>query len=546
MKILFRLPVLVLLFVSGISNSQQTLQFTNVTNLDMMIANIFGVQCDGVSNVQLFSSPYSVGRFENGAGIGLNSGLVLSTGIVANSNQYYGVFNSVSIGGIGDPDIAAYGAAAGQNPDNYDACRVEFDFTPSVTDTIRFSYILASEEYPEYSMSAYTDRFLFLVSENGGPTFNIAVLPGTTTPVEINSVNQFMNPQYYIDNSTAPSATYFVFDGYTTPFEAKFFAQAGSSYHIKLVIADVSDYVYDSAILLDEQESFNDISGNLTVNGSPAEGILEVFNYVMTDTLLAQPVQTLVVSNGTYLADSLQTGMYHVRFTPEPTLFPGVAPLYYTNGDTWTTADAIGLPCFLNSGNINSNVLNAMSGSGVISGNVIIDTTYLKMQTISFENALLKLFNSSDEVVAFTYTDVNGNYQFQNVSTGSYYVRMDVPYIPQLNDHAITLTGNQVVLGADFSVMTDGITAEDNLMLGIAEETYSWVTLYPVPANDKIYLNNNSSSPIDFEILSLEGQIIENGTAGIGETAINTEKLSNGIYFVRLGEKDLRKLIIKK
>lgn len=546
MKIFLRSQFFIFTLFSGFAFSQQPIEFTTVTNLDMMIANIFGVQCDGVSNVQLFSSPYSVGRFENGTSIGLNSGLMLSTGIVSNSGQNFNMFNSTAIGVMGDSDIAAYGAANGQNPDNYDACRIEFDFTPSVSDTIRFTYILASEEYPEYSMSSFTDRFLFLISENGGPTTNIAVLPGTTTPVEINSVNQFMNSQYYIDNSTAPSANYFIFDGYTTPFEAKFFAQVGASYHIKLVIADVSDYIYDSAILLDEQESFNDINGNLTVNGSPAEGILEVFNYVMTDTLLAQPVQTLVVSNGTYLADSLQTGMYHVRFTPDPVMFPGVAPLYYTNGDTWTTADAIGLPCFLNSGNINSNTLNVLSGSGIISGNVIIDTSYLKSPTVGFENALLKLFDSNDDVIAFTYTDANGNYQFQNVATGTYYVRMDVPYIPQLNDHLINLTGNQVVLGADFSVLSDGITAVDNLMLGITEESYAFVTLYPNPANEKVILNNSSNATIFFTILSLEGQVIEKGIAGTGTTEIKTDNLTNGIYFVQLGENDLRKLIIKK
>lgn len=546
MRFFYFLMFSISLLIAGSVYSQQQIQFTQINNLDMMIANIFGVQCDGVSNVQLFSSPLSVGRFENGSGIGLNSGLVLSTGIVSNSGQNVGVFNSTAIGLSGDVDIANYGIAAGQNPANYDACRVEFDFTPSISDTIRFTYILASEEYPEYSMSSFTDRFLFLVSENGGPTTNIAVLPGTSTAVEINSVNQFINSQYYIDNTTVPSAAYFVFDGYTTPFEAKFFAQVGSSYHIKLVIADVDDYIFDSAILLDEQESYNDINGNLTVNGSPAEGILEVFNYVMADTLLAQPIQTIIVNNGTYLADSLQTGMYHVRFTPDPTLFPGVAPLYYTDGNTWTTADAIGLPCFLNNGNINSNTLNVLSGSGIISGNVIIDTTYLKAPTVAFENALLKLFNADDEVIAFTYTDVNGNYQFQSIPTGSYYIRMDVPYIPQLNDHLIMLTGNQHVLGADFSVLPDGITAVDNMMLGIIEQNNLNLSMHPNPANEKVIFLNTSGKEINYMILTIEGHEIENGIVETGNTEINTQNLSNGMYFVRFGSNDLRKLIIKK
>jgi hypothetical protein len=59
-------------------------------------------------------------------------------------------------------------------------------------------------------------RFLFLVSENNGPSQNIAVLPNGTI-VQINSINQFVNTNYYVDNS-ATSATYqdFVFDGYSS------------------------------------------------------------------------------------------------------------------------------------------------------------------------------------------------------------------------------------------------------------------------------------------------------------------------------------------
>lgn len=534
----------IVFLTSGYSYSQ-TIEFTQISNLEMMIANIFGVQCDGVSNVQLMAVPQQVGRFENGGILGLNSGLVLSTGIVSGSQQPSAVFNSTTLGTVGDAEIAQFGANAGQMSSNYDACVVEFDFTPTLSDTIRFNYVLASEEYPEFANTPYTDRFLFLVSENNGSYANIAVLPGTTIPVEINSVNQMINPQYYIDNLSGPNAGSFVFDAYTTPFEAKFFAQSGATYHIKLVIADVSDYVFDSAIFLDEQESYNDINGTLTVNGAPAEGIIEVFNFI-GDTTLAQPIQILAVTNGTYLADSLQTGMYHVRFTPDPALFPGVAPLYYTNGDTWSTAEAIGLPCFLNSGNINSNTLNVLNGSGVIAGSVIIDTTYLKSPTVPYENALVKLFNISNQVVAFTYSDVLGNFQFTAIPSGNYYIRLDVPYIPQLNDHSITVVGNDIVIGADFSILIDGIYAVDNIELGIEEANLLEVAVYPNPAKDKIYISNGTKADLSVELSTIDGQIIHKSFIGIGNTELDLLTLADGIYFIRLGASDLRKLIVKK
>ena len=542
MKKLFTLLVVTLLSTSIFS---QTIQFSPISNLDMMIANIFGVQCDGVSNAQMVAVPQQIGRFENGGILGLNSGLVLSTGIITGSQQPSSVFNNTFLGTSGDVDIANFGSLAGQNPTNYDACIVEFDFTPTLSDTISFTYVLASEEYPEYANSSFTDRFLFLVSSNNGPYSNIAFLPGTTIPVEINSVNATVNPQYYIDNLLGPNAGNFVFDAYTTPFLAKFFAQTGVTYHIKLVIADVSDSSFDSAIFLDEQESYNDINGLLTVNNSPAEGTLEVFNFV-TDTLLAQPVQTIAVTNGTYLADSLQTGMYHVRFTPNPALFPGVAPLYYTNGDTWATATAIGLPCFLNSGNISLDTLSALSGSGVITGNIIIDTSYLKSPTVAFENALVKLYNQSNQVIAFTYSDVNGNYQFTSVPTGVYSIKLDVPYIPQVNVHSISLVGNDVIIGADFSILSDGIIANDNLELGVNEVVQYAVEMYPNPAKDKVVFSNDSNSPISYELITINGMIIQKGSIGIGKSTLDVQNLSEGMYFVNIGGKELRKLVVKK
>ena len=538
----------VMLLFAGITSqaSAQQISFSQISDLDMMIANIFGVQCDGVSNVQLIAVPQQVGRFENGSSIGLNSGLVLSTGIVQNSNQPSNVFVSTAFGTGLDADIANFGAAAGQNPNNFDACVVQFDFTPSISDTIRFTYLLASEEYPEYSGSSYTDRFLFLVSENGGVSQNIAFLPGTNLPVEINSVNQFTNPQYYIDNLTGPNASTFVFDGYTVPFEAKFYAQVGSNYTIKLVIADVSDAIYDSAIFLEEQESYNDISGNLTVDGVPAEGILEVFHFVQEDTLLATPVYTAIVSNGQYLADSLATGMYHVRFTPDTVLFPLSEPLYFVGGDTWSQAQEIGLPCFLDQGNINSTTLGALSGNASISGTVSIDTSYTKAALEPFEGALVKLLDDSDDVKAFTYSAADGTFTFQGVDPGTYHILIDVPYIPQVNIHEIFVTDSENYYGADFEILPSGIQAEDNLVLGVNDIVTFDATIYPNPAQEELTVIHNNSESLSYQLVSLNGLEVTSGIASIGKTNIELTNLENGVYFLILGENKREKIIVAK
>lgn len=536
-KISFKLLVITTL-LSGCFNTlaqTTTIQFAPVSDYNTLIANIFGIQCESVSNIQVTAAAQAIGRFENGQALGLTNGLALSTGFLMGSNQASQVELSTDNGQPGDVDIANYGTLNGQVSNNYNATVVTFDFTPVTSDTISFSYIFASEEYPEYVNTNYTDRFLFLVAENGGTATNIAFIPGTTTAVEINSVNQFVNTAYYIDNTLSSSPTYnnFVFDGYTTPLTATFYAQVGSVYHIKLVIADVSDGIMDSAIFLDEQEAYNNISGTVNVNNAPGQGVLEIFNF-LHDTILATPIETLTITNGTYHVDSLATGLYHVRFTPDPAFYPNTPPVYFTSGSDWTTATTIGLPCFLSNAGVYSDSLPVLNGSGSISGSIVIDTSFLKSLNVPLEQALVYLHDSTTNALrAFTYSDAQGNFIFQQVPAGSYYIRLDVPYIPQVNQHQINLPDDQHMTGADFAVQNDGIYALNNLYLGL--ETYEATTsftLYPNPTRNSISISASNGS-YEYQLTDLNGHVILSGKGQQGVQQLYLENMAPGMYLFK-------------
>ncbi|MGV3610415.1 MAG: choice-of-anchor L domain-containing protein [Fluviicola sp.] len=533
-----------LLTYSNFSNSQ--LVYTGVSNLEVLITNIFGVQCQGVTNVTLQGTQSQVARFENGTSLGINSGLVLSTGFPNISSVPSSTFASLNMTMPGDNDIIQYGNVA-TGYGSFDAISVQFDFTPIVTDTIRFNYIFASEEYPEYSNSQYTDRFLFLVSENAGPPVNIANVPGTTVPVEINSINQYFNSQFYVDNATGLNSTNFVFDGYTVPLQAKFFAQVGSTYHIKLVISDVSDAVYDSAIFLDEQEANNDISGSLTVNGQPAEGTLEVFNFVQ-DTIVAIPVETVNVTNGTYVADSLPTGLYHVRFTPDPVLFPGAVPLYFATSSTWTGADAIGLPCFLNNANINADTLDVLSATGSVSGTIVVDTSYLKSLNVPFEGALMLLKNAqTHETRGFAYTAANGTYTINHVEAGSYYLLVDVPYIPHTDTMFFDIPVGGVLFDADYAILPNGIETNGTPYLGMEEYKELEWSMAPNPANKIVEITSDQAVKV-IQIITIDGAVVSEIYPSNGglKTSFDISNLKQGVYLVRMDQSAPKRLVVTK
>ncbi|MFN5620039.1 MAG: choice-of-anchor L domain-containing protein [Flavobacteriales bacterium] len=193
-----------------------------------------------------------VGTFtSNGSGLGIESGLILSTGQAIGAEGDYNLGSaatSVTNGIPNDIDIA--GLVSGPS---FDGSILEFDFI-ATGDSMDFVYVFGSEEYEEFVGSAFNDVFGFFVNGPGingsfwNGAVNIALIPGTTDPVAINTVNANYNSAYFVVNTGQIQAQY---DAYTTPLHACIGGlQIGEVYHIKLAIADVSDQILDSGVFL--------------------------------------------------------------------------------------------------------------------------------------------------------------------------------------------------------------------------------------------------------------------------------------------------------
>jgi hypothetical protein len=184
------------------------------------------------------------GLFSGGTGIfPFESGIVLTTGEAAfvigpNNDDSAGVDNET-------PGDAALSAIAGQGAETFNASILEFQFIPT-GGTISFQFVFGSEEYNEFVGDVYNDVFAFFL--NGT---NIAVVPGTTTPITINSINNNLNSQLYTDNENGALDTQL--DGLVGVRMAVFAVGSvnpGVTNTIRLAIADTADEVLDSAVLI--------------------------------------------------------------------------------------------------------------------------------------------------------------------------------------------------------------------------------------------------------------------------------------------------------
>jgi len=240
-----------------------------VTNTAMtptaLVQNVLNGTGVTISNVTYSGSAQAIGSFTaNGTNLGINSGIIMTTGTVQNTAAGPHGPNNVPGAGIdngfgGDGQLGAL--VGGQT---FNAAILEFDFE-TCSDTVQFNYVFASEEYPEYVNENVNDIFAFFISGPGipGGTQNIAVLPNGGGVVAIDNIHPSgvnvsgvsyppVNPQYYVDNTNGPTIQY---DGFTKKLTAYAVVQCNTVYHLKMAIADVGDGVWDSGIFL-EANSF--------------------------------------------------------------------------------------------------------------------------------------------------------------------------------------------------------------------------------------------------------------------------------------------------
>ncbi|MCX6147594.1 MAG: choice-of-anchor L domain-containing protein [Candidatus Kapabacteria bacterium] len=217
------------------------------------------------SNSQKSDYPLIGGFTDAKSKVGIDKGLVLATGNVKRIVQPGAACNTTMSDSYNQKrlistDLYSYSVPFLVDAGG-DASILTIVFIPSTKD-LSFSYVFASEEYPEYVGSQFNDIFVFLLSGNGiiGKK-NIALIPNTNTNVAINNVNNGGSgcgilssfippsyPNYFKDNNGVDD---YVFDGQTKELTATVNnLTIGSQYTMDIIIQDIGDMEFDSGIFL--------------------------------------------------------------------------------------------------------------------------------------------------------------------------------------------------------------------------------------------------------------------------------------------------------
>jgi hypothetical protein len=188
----------------------------------------------------------------------LNGGIIISTGSVTALPTTPTFLAATALNTPGHPLLNNIVAPLS----TLDAQSISFVFK-ATSDSVEFNFVFASEEYNDYVNTVFNDVFGFFVTGPGfAPNTNVALIPGTTTPIAINTINNggpypvgssgpCTNCNYYIDNLVQPTPIAFAFDGFTTSIKIKFPVWPCADYTFTIAIADVADRAIDSSVLLE-------------------------------------------------------------------------------------------------------------------------------------------------------------------------------------------------------------------------------------------------------------------------------------------------------
>lgn len=263
----FKYFLTILLAVTIVSVKAQYITVdTQTYTPEQLVKDVFfgnqNSNCIAVENVSISGWDFgngnkSYGYFDqNGSSFAMEKGIILSTGSALTASGPNGDIQSGNdTSWIGDRDLDD-----GINVTNtFNSTILEFDFTATKTNSVSFEYLFASEQYlltGKASQCDFTDGFAFLIKEAGSsnPYRNLAVIPGTNTPIKSNTVRgpgglcSPINEQYFGQYNLYETPTNF--GGETKILTAVTDIIPGVKYHLKLVIADEGNGLYDSAVFL--------------------------------------------------------------------------------------------------------------------------------------------------------------------------------------------------------------------------------------------------------------------------------------------------------
>jgi hypothetical protein len=292
----------------------------------------------------------------------------------------------------------------------------------------------------------------------------------------------------------------------------------------------------------------NELGGTVTdMSGLPVyPGYVKAYKFARSGAYPAVD-STGLDEEGGYLLKSLYPGSYTLLALPDRLEYPDGMPTYLGNVVGWNSAQFLPIETdtratFLNITLTEVPKLTPADGSGGIAGNVSYEEEGgLKgtmARPVTRTSVILKKRSErkstmDDEIIAYVITDDLGNFFFVNVPDGQYTLIVDIPGLEMLEEHHVTIQGNQIVSGLDYTVSDEGIYTYTGVGIPPVEEPP--FRLYPNPGNGLIRIESAAEVTCHVQVFNSTGQLVaarECSTAS-GSGTLDLSEVKDGLYMIQ-------------
>lgn len=236
---------------------------------------------------------------------------------------------------------------------------------------------------------------------------------------------------------------------------------------------------------------------------------------------------TMVDFNGVYSFPMVPNGDYNILAIP--TDGSNYLPTYYEGTLFWQDATIVSAGQTLNP--LNIQLVSAQGtmpqGNGSISGHI----NQSGIRDGFLGQVIIYLTDENHNIIAFTQVNENGDFSFNNLAYGDYFIRAELPgiysdYIP------VTVSATQVNA-------TVNMTVTGNSILGKREgmATASELSVSPNPANNVVRISfTGNNNPVRISVIDLTGRELTgyDVNSSISHKDFNIQHLNPGIYLVKL------------
>lgn len=493
------------LFAASALSSQAQFDVDSISDQTSAVEDFFLANGIFVNNIAFTGDSAQLGWLTDGdsVSLGINSGLVLSTGLATSVSTG----NNVAGGNWSTPSNADLFTLTGFP--TYDLAQLDFNFI-ATGDSMAFQFVFGSAEYPEFVGSNFNDIFGFFVSGPGivGPytngAVNIALVPGTNTVVSINTINADTNSALYNDNSTFAIPNLFC-DGYTVPMFASIGnLVVGESYHISLAIADASDAMLDSWVFLGGN-SFQQFCTVNFMEESEERGAQQcMLSRVKADLDYTVFCGTITLEN-------------------QSEVNMNVANAYYDMGDGNTiTAHATDVYSYVTPGNYTvklvQETIDGFTAKYTL-GTFPISEIMPSEPFISQNGSIVSIDNYDPSWLVSWFVSVDGGFT---------YTELEGITTPSFDVTGIVSDGTFIYAGISNGCLNSSVA---QMVVGVNELNENSFSVYPQPADQEIFFSNVSELKT-VKAFDATGKLVmlENNVTSV----LNVSNLSPGFYVLHV------------